>query len=73
MSTMVGRHVASQKAFGSMGQQPSVSRDMAMRAAPTVMSMSSGPWDQETVEKLEKASKHQRLVHLEEQAMDAIK
>ena len=37
------------------------------------MAAGSGPWDQETVEKLEAASKQMRLTHLEEQAMDAIK
>lgn len=35
--------------------------------------MAAGAWDQETVEKLEAASKQMRLTHLEEQAMDAIK
>jgi hypothetical protein len=45
---------------------------MIMCAAPNATE-GSGVWDQETVDKLEAASKHQRLIHLEEQAMDAIR
>jgi hypothetical protein len=57
-------NVVGKKSFGSFNQQSSGFGNM--RAAETVMSATTGPWDQETVEKLEAKSKHQRLTHLEE-------
>lgn len=59
--------VVGKKAFGSFGQQSNgLGSNMAMRAAPTAMSATPGPWNQETVDALEAKSQHQRLIHLEE-------
>jgi hypothetical protein len=61
------------KPFGSMASpQTDMAKDLGMRGSAAVMGASAGAWDQQTVEKLEAASKKARIVHLEQQAMDAI-
>jgi len=58
---------------GSQAIRTPFSRNIMMTAASSESQAEGGIWDAEKVASLEAASKHSRLIHLEEQAMDAIR